>query len=123
MANAATVGGSLVYAGNNINLSVAVQALSVSVAGNGIESLAAATVPTTAAGIPLGTVTSPGGWLFVKNSDVTNFMTILTGTGGIAFAKLLPGEFCLLRLAPGLTAPFWKADTAPVAAQFVILDL
>lgn len=123
MANSLTVGGSLKYAGNNINIAVAVQSLVVSVAGNGLESLASVTVPTTAGAIPLGTVASPGGWLFVLNKDVTNFMTILTGTGGIAFAKLLPGEFCLLRLAPGLTAPFWKADTATVQAELEIFDL
>ena len=123
MANELNVGCSLTYAKNNITISVTIAPIPVTVSGNGLNSLASVTVPTTAAAIPLGTVTSAGGWLFVKNLDATHFMQILTGTGGIAFTKILPGKFALLQLDPGLTAPFWKADTATVQAELEIFDL
>jgi hypothetical protein len=118
--------GSLQYTGNNITLNVGTLSLTASVAGNGLNSENSVTVPTTAAAIPVSSLTggaASGGWLYVKNLDPTNYMTLLTGTGGVAFATLLPGEFFLGRLAPGLTAPFWSAHTATVQATLAIFDI
>lgn len=75
----------------------------------------------------LGEVSSPG-WFFAQNLDETNFVKVLTGTGGVAFAKLRPrttsqvGHFCLLPFGPGVTAPYWQADTAAVRVQYWVFD-
>lgn len=123
MANGITLSASLSYTGNNATVApppLVNQAISVS--GNGLNALNSVTVPTTAAAIPLGNVTAPGGIIWVKNNDPTNFIQLLTGTGGIAFARILPGEAYPLRLDAGLTAPFWKANTATVQATLAIFD-
>lgn len=52
------------------------------------------------------------GMLWVRNVDPTNFVNIKTGTGGVIFAKLLPGQFCLVPLGSGAQSPFAIADTA-----------
>ncbi len=121
-ANGLTLNASLAYAGNNTTVQVSAVNLVALVTGNGLNSLNSVTVPTTAAAVPLGSVTSPGGWLYVRNNDATNYMQVITATSGTPFALLLPGEFCLLRLDTGLTAPFWKAHTATVQATLAIFD-
>ena len=126
MANTLVLNCALQYTGNNVTVADQVNSLSVSVTGNGLISLSSVTVPTSAAAIPVGSLTggvASGGWLFVKNLDATNYLTIETATSGTAFATLLPGEFCLLRLAPGLTAPFWSAHTATVQAELAWFDI
>ena len=57
-----------------------------------------------------------------NNLDVTNYIDILTGAGGVAFARLLPGETALFRFNPAITAPFWQAHTATVRANIFIVD-
>lgn len=64
-----------------------------------------------------------GGWVMFVNRDPTNFINILTGTGGVIFAKLLPGEFCLLRLGSGATDPFAQADTAACLLDVLVVSL
>jgi hypothetical protein len=126
MANGLVLNANLVYTGNNLTVTDTVPTLSVTVTGNGLVSLSSVTVPTTPAAIPTGSLTGgagSGGWIFVKNLDATNYMTIETATSGTAFATLYPGEFCLLRLAPGLTAPFWSAHTATVQAELAWFDI
>lgn len=126
MANQLSLSSTLNFQGNNLSVAANVPNIRPTVAGNGLVSLAAATVPTMAAAVPVGGLTggaASGGWLFVQNNDATNYMQILTATSGTAFARLLPGEFCLLRLDAGLTAPFWQAHTAPVSATLAIFDL
>jgi hypothetical protein len=63
----------------------------------------------------------PGGWLLVINRDASNYVQLKTATGGTAFARLLAGEFCLLRLDSGLSAPFVQANTAACDIEYVIL--
>lgn len=77
-------------------------------------------VPTSAAAIPLGGIVP--GYAQITNLDVTNYIDILTGTGGVAFARLLPGETALFRFNPAITAPFWQAYTATVRANILIVD-
>lgn len=122
MANLLTLTSNLAFAGNDIAIALNAAPAAITVNGNGLLSLSSVTVPTTAAAIPLGSITSPGGWIKVINTDSTNYMTLLTGTGGIAFARLYPSEFCELRLDAGLTAPFWKANVATVQAKIAFFD-
>lgn len=62
------------------------------------------------------------GWAFFKNLDVTNFAQILTATSGVAFAKMLAGEFAFFRFGSGISAPFGIADTAACYVEYVIFE-
>src|SRR5215472_6163809 len=112
MANELTLNSTLAYAKNNVTVNESVQNLQITVAGNGLNSLTSYTVTTIATAVPLGGVTAAGGWLFVLNTDGTNYIQLKSATGGTIFAQLKPGEFALFRLDPTVTAPAWIANTA-----------
>jgi len=78
-------------------------------------------VGTSEEAVPLGESTSPG-WAMFINRDGTNFVSIKVATSGAIFAKLLPGEFALLRLGSGAQAPFWIADTAACQCEVFIVQ-
>lgn len=78
--------------------------------------------PTTAAALNLGGVTSLG-YVAIINRDPTNFITLLTGTGGVTFAKLWPGQGALFFFGSGVTAPFIKADTAVCQYDCLLLSV
>jgi len=71
--------------------------------------------------LELGTLDSLG-YAIIKNLDPTNFFTILTGTSGTVFAKVLPLGFALFHFGSGVTAPFALADTADCEAEILILE-
>lgn len=75
-----------------------------------------------AVALNLGTVTTPR-WVMVKNLDATNYVNVLTGTGGVIFAKLLPGEFCLIPLGSGALAPFIQAAIAACQVEVLVCSL
>ncbi len=81
-----------------------------------------AVAPTTAAAMNLGAVTSLG-WILIVNRDPTNFVTLLTGTGGVVFAKIWPGLGQLFFFGSGVTAPFIKADTATCQVEYLLLSV
>ncbi len=81
-----------------------------------------AVAPTTAAALTLGGVTSLG-WILIINRDPTNFVTLLTATGGTVFAKLWPGQGALFFFGSGVTAPFIKADTATCPVDYLLLSV
>lgn len=70
--------------------------------------------------LALGEVTSPG-WAFFINRDVTNFINLKVATSGAIFAKLLPGEFAMLRLGSGAQAPYAIADTAACQLEYMLV--
>jgi hypothetical protein len=113
---------SLIYNKNNIAISEAINALLVTVTGNGLNSLSTFSATTAAVAIPLGSSTSPGGWIFLQNLDPTNYVQVLTGTAGTVFARLLPGEFCLLRLDATVTAPAVQAHTSGCQIKLCLFD-
>lgn len=66
---------------------------------------------------PLATL----GWCIFKNLDPTNYIEILTGTGGVKFARIYPGKTCgPIYLGSGVTAPFAQANTAVCLMQYLI---
>ena len=69
--------------------------------------------------INLGDISTPR-WCFLKNLDATNYVEIKVATGGAIFAKLLPGEACLLPLGSGATAPYAIANTAACVLDILI---
>lgn len=123
MANELTLSVSLGYLKNAVTVAEAISALHATVTGDGLNSLTSYSAPTADTAIPLGSVTVPGGWLFVQNTDVTNYVQVKTGVAGTLFAKLLPGEFCILRLDASVTAPSLMAHTAPCVCKIAVFDL
>lgn len=86
-------------------------------------------IGTTPEALILGDVSSLG-WAMLVNRDPTNFVEILTGTGGVKFAKLFPRDdarprdeanFALLHFGSGITAPFAQADTAACDVDVFII--
>lgn len=122
MANTLTISISAQYSGNGLSASNNVNNQVVNIiSGNAPQGLSVATVPTTPAAIPLGAVAAPR-YLFVQNNDLTNYMTVETGTGGTNFSRLLPGDAMLIPLDPSITAPFWSAHSAPVSAAYRVFE-
>ena len=81
------------------------------------------TIPTTAGGTALtkggvGTI----GWVWIKNTDSTHFVQIMTAVAGTAFMKLKPGQAFEGPLDPGIAAPAALADTASVNIEMLILE-
>ena len=72
--------------------------------------------------ILLGDV-APGGYWFVQNMDVTNFVQLRQATGAAAFCKLLAGEWAIFRASVDMTAPFAIADTGACNVRFLRFDL
>lgn len=79
------------------------------------------TIGTSEESLVIGETTSPG-WFFAINRDSTNFIELRVGTGGAKFAKLLPGEFCFLRLGSGAQVPYAIADTAAAALEYLVIN-
>jgi hypothetical protein len=78
-------------------------------------------VGTSEEAIPLGECTSPG-WAFLKNLDNTNYVEVKTGTGGVIFGKMLPGEILCLRLGSGAQAPYWIANSGACMCKGLIVN-
>jgi hypothetical protein len=111
--------GGLAYQDSNgVGLELFAEALQFSVttkvAFRGQQSIATSETP-----IELGSVAAVG-WVFLKNLDGTNFVTVKTAASGTVFAKLPPGGICLLYLGSGVTAPVAVADTAAVLLDKLI---
>lgn len=61
------------------------------------------------------------GFAFLKNIDATNYVQIGKSTGTY-FARLNPGDVSLIKLDPGVTSLFMKANTGAVDVEFMILE-
>ena len=79
---------------------------------------------TTAGGtaIPMGKVTAPRVAYFA-NLDDTNYVQVLTAASGTAFLKLNAGEWCIVFLDSGITAPAVLANTLACDFEYVILSV
>lgn len=119
MANEITASGTLQYEDSeDTDANLQTLDLAVTVATKRITRLKQAVGFAAEEALVLGDVTAPG-WVMLKNLDATNYITVKTGTGGTVFAKLLAGEFCLLRLGSGAQVPYVQSDTA--ACQLDVL--
>jgi hypothetical protein len=82
------------------------------------------TIPTTAGGTALDlTGVATVGWAILINTDATNYVDLMTAVSGTAFARLLKGEFALIRICPTLTAPAMLAHTASVDVEMLLLEI
>lgn len=126
MANEITVTGLLQY--TNAAKSIPSNSLSISnflstIVGSNYQRQTQS-IPTTAGGtaINLGSVASPGGWIFVKNNDGTNYVQLMSAVSGTVFARLNPGEFALFRLDATVTAPAAISHTGACVIEYLILE-
>jgi hypothetical protein len=118
MANTLTISISANYTGNGLTTANTVNGQAVSISTNAApEGVNSYSVPTTAAAIPLGGISTPR-YLFIQNLDASNYMEVYTGSGGTLFAELLPGDAMLIPLDPSITAPYWKAHTSAVNVNY-----
>jgi hypothetical protein len=81
-------------------------------------------IPTTAGGTAISTTgITTLGWMYVKNLDGTNYVTIGPDSGGsiVSFIKLKPGEHCVFRLQTGITIRM-LANTAAVRVLYALYD-
>lgn len=123
MANEVTLNATLQYADAMLSSdALQVSALSATVATTAFARIKQSIGFASAQAINLGGIT-PGGWVMLVNLDTTNFINVLTGSAGVIFAKLLPGEFCLFRMGSGVTAPYAQANTAACLMDALVASL
>jgi len=74
-------------------------------------------IPTSNTALDDGVAVGTQGYIFIKNLDSTNFVTVgITGSYSI---KLLAGDIALFRAAAAI---FALADTASVDVEYVIIE-
>ena len=78
-------------------------------------------IGTSAEAIQMGEITSPG-WCYIKNLDVTNYVTIRNGSTGADVIKLLAGESAYFRW-PSTAVPYAIANTASCYIEYIIAEL
>lgn len=62
------------------------------------------------------------GWAWVRNTDATNSVDLMTSTSGAHFATLLAGESALFRFASAVTAPAAIATGGTVMIELFIIE-
>lgn len=121
MANELTLNASMVYADSeDTDLSLAIVDLLATVSSK-LPIQRKQNIGTSEEAISLGETTAPG-WALFLNRDATNFINLKVATSGAIFAKLKPGEFCLLRLGSGAQAPYAISDTAACQLEYFIAN-
>ncbi len=75
-------------------------------------------IPTSNTALVEGAAIGTPGWVYIKNLDSTNFVTV--GITGSYTIKLLAGEFCIFRAAGAI---FVLADTATCNVEYCIIEL
>lgn len=69
----------------------------------------------------LGEVTSPG-FCAIRNYDATNFVEVLTGTGGTRIGRVPPLTTVLFHFPTAVTAPYIIADTATCECDVLLAN-
>lgn len=129
MANEITVAAYLQYINNaqnipQVNYPFTNAIKNISIAGKNYA-IGTKLFPTTAGGtaIPLGGVSTSGGWGIFQNLDPTNYAQLLTAVGGTVFARLTASDPpIVLRLDDSVSAPAILANTASVVCAYMILE-
>ncbi len=119
MANEITIEALLRCAKNGAVKGLSFGPATFTMSGNAIQE-GIQTIGTAEEALILGDVSSPG-WLFLRNRDPTNFVTMRPIATGTPFLRLPPnapaGPFFLLAAAPTL-----QADTAPCLVEYLLLS-
>lgn len=120
MANELTLSVEFAYAKGVVSKEVKVANLRVTVTGTKLVDQVQ-NIGTSEEAIDIGDV-SPGGYMFARNLDSTNFISIRQATAASDLVRLDPGECALFRLDDDATAPFAIADTAACDLEFILLS-
>lgn len=78
------------------------------------------TVLTSATVIPLGAVTTPG-WFAMKNTDLTNYLTLRNGAAGADVVQAKAGEYAFFRW-PSTAVPYALANTSSVVMDYLLFS-
>lgn len=62
-----------------------------------------------------------GGYMSAVNRDTTNFIEITSGVAEVPLIRLLPGEFCIFRVAPGASL-YGESDTAECLLEYWVFE-
>lgn len=119
MANEATMLGSLAFSKGSVqgkSLNPGSKQINVS-GSNYVEG--SMSVPTSSTALPLGSIATPGCFIIV-NLDGTNYIEVLSATGGSVLLKIKPGEFAVGRF--GVAAPAVKANTSACLIDYLIVE-
>jgi len=68
--------------------------------------------------VPLGAVTTPGGYVLIRNNDVTNFVSLTISAASVI--KIRPGCLALFQPVAAITA---IADTTACKCQVWMVDI
>ena len=71
--------------------------------------------------IVMGDATGAG-WMFIQNLDGTNYVEFKPAAAGTVTAKILAGEWMVLRLGSGASAPVLIANTAACNVRIIHFD-
>jgi len=77
-------------------------------------------VPTTGRIFTISPIVTPGGWLWLKNTDATNYFKVRPSAGAIVLARVNPGE-CYLAPVSQRVSIHLEADTATVRIEYMLL--
>jgi hypothetical protein len=118
MANEITISASLAFSKGGIGSSLSDSALQFDVSGTdyfqGTQG-----VGTSEEALDIGHITTPG-YCYMKNTDSTNFVSVIRATSEGNCIKLKAGEIALFRFEA--TAPFVKADTSDVQIDYLLIE-
>lgn len=72
----------------------------------------------------LGEVAPANGYLYIRNLDTTNYVTVKPASGGSATINPIvkAGHVALITFGPGVTAPFVQANTATVRIEYLLVE-
>lgn len=121
MANEITITGSqLRVVKGGVDALINLASLSLDLTGSKAE-LLTQSVTTSAVALNLSTLGSAGVIAF-KNLDATNYVELMTATGGTVFAKVRPGKWAIFEYGDAITAPAAKANTGTCLCQFLLIE-
>lgn len=121
MANEISFSGSLNFSRSGASASISASVSASQVGADFTQQ--SQVVGTSAEQLAIGGDVGTLGYLMVKNNDPTNFVELAldSAVSTQIFAKLRPGEFCLLPPATGTL--YAKADTAPCSVSVLAIEL
>lgn len=79
-------------------------------------------VGTSEQALDLGNIASMGVCVFV-NRSTTRTINLKTGTGGTVICSLLPGQFAVIPMGTGVTAPYVVALVGAAVLEYMIVSL
>ena len=126
MSNIITAGAALALSGVGVNVSASQQNISVAQTGNKyVEQIVLTSTTAGGTAIPVSNLANLG-FMLIQNLDTLNYVDVMTGTtgaGGVAFARLMPGDPpFLFRWTAGITAPALLAHGAAALVSILMME-